>query len=51
MVDEEYNALLRLAVAIFRRLPLAGGSEFSMRDAMVMAGVKKELAGTEKFKT
>jgi hypothetical protein len=22
-----------------------------MRDAMVMAGVKKELAGTEKFKT
>jgi hypothetical protein len=49
-VDEDYEALLQLAVAIFRRSPLAGEGGFNMRDAMVMAGVEKEVAETEIFK-
>jgi hypothetical protein len=48
-VDEDYKERLRLAVAIFRQSPLAGEGGFSMRDAMVMAGVEKEMAETETF--
>ena len=47
--DEDYIVLLQLAVVIFRRSPLAGASGFSMKDSMIMAGVKKEMAATERF--
>jgi hypothetical protein len=47
--DEDYKERLRLAMAIFRQSPLAGEGGFSMRDAMVMAGVEKDIAESETF--
>jgi hypothetical protein len=46
---EQYKMLLMNAVTLSRAVPIAGGNQFSMTDAMRMVGIKEVLANSDAF--
>lgn len=48
--NEQHKMLLMNAATLYRAVPIAGGNQFSMTDAMRMVGIEEALANSDAFK-